>query len=639
MLLVAILAAGCGGGGEGSSTCSLGSTVGCGGSATLPGPPPPDGAGGPSTNPSAAVAAVTLVTSSTDLPSSGLPGTEVTVTALVKSSANVGIAGAKVDFAADSGFLSVASATTDASGKATATLSTGGSAANRAIQVTARSGSQTASASVTVSGTRLTFNAPAALAVGTNADLVATLVDSAGRPIPGAPVTANARIGNAITLGAPRTDASGQVPVQLKVSARGTEEFTVSALGTSVTRAVVVSGGDVVFQPAITTDDNGTEILKQVIAGSCTQVDGTSTTGSGAITLSTSRGTLYTDAACSRPVGGPISYANGTLPRVWLKSADVGVATVDGVLASGGRGSTRIEFIAPLRSTSRVDLQADQALVGPGERSTLIAVVRDGTSANNVVKGATVQFSIVSDLSGGALLAPLSVVTGSDGVARAVFVAGQNAGDKSATVIQAKVLELPTATSTTSLTVNKKALSIQFGTGNKLGSLNSAVLQQDFAVFVSDNAGNPVKDVTISASAWVISYSKGDFAWQSTGGWSQHSLVTCPNEDVLRRGIYDRALDTNGNGLLDPGVPLTITVSGKTDAMGLAMLALRYPADRAFWNEVEVKVSGTVAGTETTPRSMRFTLGGIANDYNDAAVPPPGAVSPYGTSGSCSVAD
>jgi hypothetical protein len=637
MLLVAILAAGCGGGGggEGSSTCSLGASVGCGGSVT----PPPDGSGGPSTNPTAAVAAVSVVTSSPDLPSSGLPGTEVTVTALVKSSANVGIAGAKVEFAADSGFLSVASATTDESGKATAKLGTGGSPANRPIQVTVKSGNQTSSATVTVSGTHLSFNAPASLAVGGNADLVATLVDSAGRPIQGAPVTASARLGNAIILGAKSTDASGQVPVQLKGSARGTEEFTVGALGVTVTRAVVVSGGDVVFQPAIATDENGAETLQAVTMGSCTQVDGSSTTGSGTITLSTSRGTLYLDSACTRPVTGPLGYANGTLPRVWLKSADAGVATIDGVLASGGRGSTRIEFTAPLRPTSRVDLQADQAVVGVGERSTLVAVVRDGTAANNVVKGATVQFSIASDLSGGTLLAPLSAVTGSDGVARAVFVAGPNAGNQSATVIQAKVLELPSATSTASLTVNKKAFSIQFGTGNKLVRFNNAVLQQDFAVFVSDNAGNPVKDVAISASAWVINYAKGGFVKEATGGWTQRLLAACPNEDVQRRGIYERALDTNGNGILDPGVPLTITVSGKTDAMGLAMVSLRYPADRAYWNNVEVKVSGTVGGTETTPRSMVFPLGGIASDYTDDTVAPPGATSPYGSSPSCTTAN
>jgi hypothetical protein len=642
MLLVAILAAGCGGGGsEGSSTCSIGVSTGCGGSVTPPGSPPPDGSGGPGgtgADPSASVAGVSVVTSSGELPSSGVAGTEVTVIALVKTAANVGVPGAKVDFAADSGFLSVASATTDAGGKAIATLSTGGSPVNRAIKVTVKSGSQSGSATVNVSGTHLSFTAPPTLAVGGSADLVATLLDSADHPISGAQVTASARNGNGIALGATSTDRSGHVTVQLKGSARGTEEFTVGALGATVTRAVVVSGGDVVFQPSVMIDANGDEVLKEVTMGGCIPVDGTSSTVSGSIALTTSRGSLYRDAACTQPVTGTLAYANGTLPRVWLSSADAGVATVDGALASGGRGSTRIEFTAPLRPTSRVDLQADQAIVGAGERSTLVAVVRDGTPANNVVKGATVQFSIVSDLSGGTLLAPLSAVTGSDGVARAVFVAGPNAGDTGATVIQARVLELPSATSNTALTVNKKALSIQFGTGNKLIPFNNAVLQQDFAVFVSDNAGNPVKDVTISASAWPTSYRKGTFELD-VESWAQRPVATCPNEDVQRRGIYDPALDRNHNGILDPGVPLTITVSGKTDAMGLAMVSLRYPADRAYWNDVEVKVSGTVAGTETMPRSRVFTLGGIAADYQDKGIAPPGATSPYGTSASCSIAN
>jgi hypothetical protein len=642
MLLVAILAAGCGGGADGQGTCSLGGSAGCGGSIIPPGPP--DGSAPPA-DPSAAVSAVGVVTSSGDLPSSGLPGTEVTVTALVKSAANVGVAGAKVQFSADSGFLSVESATTDAGGKASARLYTGGSPANRAIKVTVRSGAQAGSATVNVSGTHLAFNAPASLAVGDSASLVATLLDSSDRPIPGANVTASARNGNGITLGATKTDASGQVPLQLKGSALGTEEFTVGALGTTVTRSVVVSGGAVVFRPAVTTDASGAQVMKEVTIGSCTPVNGTSSTASSSITLATSRGGLYADAACTRPVSGALAYSGGTLPNVWLKADDAGIATVEGVLAGGGRGSTQIEFTAPLRPTARVDLQANQAIVGAGERSTLVAVVRDGTAANNVVKGATVAFSIVSDLSGGTLLSPLSVVTGSDGVARAVFQAGPNAGDTAATVIQAKVLELPTVTSSTSLTVNKKALSIQFGTGNKLIPLNTAVLQQEFAVFVADNAGNPVKDVAISASAWAVNYSKGSFEQvppdaPATGvQWAHHLVKTCPNEDIHRRGIFDPALDTNKNQILDPGVPLTVTVSGKTDALGLATVWLRYPADRAYWNDVELQVSGTVAGTETTPSARIFTLAGIASDYANRDQPPPGLISPYGVAASCSVAN
>jgi hypothetical protein len=168
------------------------------------------------------------------------------------------------------------------------------------------------------------------------------------------------------------------------------------------------------------------------------------------------------------------------------------------------------------------------------------------------------------------------------------------------------------------------------------------VLQQDFAVFVADNAGNPVKDVTISASAWALTYKKGTHGWVPRSGaalepgiHAPQVSVTCPNEDIQRRGLYDRALDANGNGVLDPGVPLTVTVSGKTDAMGMATVSLRYPADRAQWNDVELTVSGTVAGTESHARTV-FELAGMVSDYTAYDVAPPGDVSPYGKVASCS---
>jgi hypothetical protein len=643
MLLVAILAAGCGGGGAGSSTCTVGSSAGCGG--TLPPPTSPDGGSPSPSDPSAKVAGVSVVTSSSDLPSSGLPDGEVTVTALVKSADNVGVAGAKVEFSADSGLLSVASATTDTAGKAMAKLGTGGSPANRPIKVSVKSGTQAGSATVYVSGTHLTFNAPASLSVGASASAVATLLDSADRPIPGAAVSGNARIGNGIALGGSQTDSKGQVSVQLTGSAGGSEEFTLSALGASVTKVVAVSGGEVVLQPAIMRTASGADVLKEVAMGSCTPVTGTSTTASGTISYSTSRGTLYTDAACSTPAGAALAYSAGKLPGVWLKVADAGIATVDGLLASGGRGSTRIEFVAPLRPTARVDLQADQAVVGPGESSNLVAIVRDGTAANNLVKNATVEFSIVSDPSAGALLTPLAVTTGSDGVARTSFIGGPNPGGKNGTVIQARIAELPTATSSTALTVLGKAISIQFGTGNKVGLPSPEVREMNFAVFVSDQAGNPVKDATVSAAAWVLNYGKGSFYWQKDkfdqpdfepGRWVQSTTDICANEDSPRKGIFEKALDTNGNGVLDPGVPLTVTVSGKTDTMGMATVTVRYPSDRAYWNQVQLTVSGTVAGTEATPRSVVFDLLGVIEDYRSHDVAPAGRWSPYGLS-SCSL--
>jgi hypothetical protein len=276
-------------------------------------------------------------------------------------------------------------------------------------------------------------------------------------------------------------------------------------------------------------------------------------------------------------------------------------------------------------------------VVGSGERSTLIAVVRDGTAANNLVKGATVQFSIVSDPSGGNLLSPFTSVTGSDGIARAVFVGGPADGGKNGTVIQARIAELPSATGVTSLTVNKKALSIQFGTGNQLIEFSTAVLQEDFAVFVSDSAGNPVRDVAISAAAWPTYYKKGHYDFYidpdvvgDKGIWRvADASYVCANEDVQRKGLYESAYDTNNDGMLEPGIPLTVSASGKTDAMGMATVSLRYPRDRAAWVKVELTVTGTVSGTESLARNA-FWLPALAKDLSEKGVTPPGRISPYG---------
>jgi hypothetical protein len=640
ILLAAALLAGCGGGGsapQGSVNCSLSSTAGCGGT-LQPGttPPPPD--------PALTAASVNLVFSSNELASAGTPGTDVLVTALVKTAANTAVAGAKVEFSADSGLLAGASAITDQSGKAVAALGTGGSKVNRTITVSATAGRQTASGVVNVTGTRLTFSGPAFLALGTSAELVATLVDSAGRPIAGAELAATTLNGNTVQLPSKISDSRGQVPLQLSASKRGNEQVTLAAMGASMTRTILVGGSDVILTPAVLVDAGGTELLSQIKVGTCAPVGGSYMVGgtaqSGNVTLNASRGQLFRDAGCTQPLVAPMALVAGQIPGAWIKSANAGVSSIDASVAGGPSASTRVEFIAPLCSCSSVNLQSDAAVVGSGERSNLIAVVRDGTAANNLVKGATVQFSILADPSGGSLLSPFTAVTGSDGIARAVFVAGPADGGKNATVIQARIAELPAVTAVTNLTVNKKALSIQFGTGNLLDEFSPAVLQQDYAVFVADSAGNPVGGVAISAAAWPTTYKKGYYRWyidtsnpSDKGAWqvSEIDAHVCSNEDVARKGLYEPAFDTNNNGVLDPGIPLTVITSGKTDAMGMTTVSLRYPRDRANWVRVELTVTGTVAGTESLARNA-FWLRPLAKDLNDAGVSPPGQTSPYGRS-------
>lgn len=641
ILLAGLVLAGCGGGSAaGPNTCSLSNPAGCGGTIQPnPGPttpPPPD--------PAASAASISLVFSNSELGSAGLPDDEVKVTALVKSSDNTAVANAPIAFSADSGFLAVGATRTDRSGKATAVLGTGGSRLNRPIKVTAKVGAQTASSVVAVVGTRLSVTGPSNLNLGESADLVATLVDSANRPISGETVSATVKNGNTLAAVSTISDSQGQVRMKLQGSQRGDEQVTVTALGASAAKPVRVSGSELVLLPSVTVADGGVETLKEIPVGACSPVDGRYTTAqTGVVTLTASRGALFRDAACTQPLLGSLTIASGSVPRTYIRSDNSGVSTVDAVISGGPAASTRIEFVAPLAASSKINLQTDLAVVGSGERSTLIAVVRDGTPANNLVKGALVQFSILADPSGGNLLSPFTAVTGSDGVARGTFVAGPADGGKDGTVLQARLAAMPAATASTAVTVNRKALSIQFGTGNSLFEYSPAVLQKDFSVFVSDSAGSPVKDVAISVAAWPTMYRKGSYGWQSfsppllePGMWVQFDpITTCENEDVARRGLYDRALDRNGNGMLEPGLPMSVVSGGKTDAFGMTTVSLRYPRDRANWVRVELTVSGTVAGTESRARNA-FWLPALADDMIRYTVPPPGSSSPYGISTSCS---
>ena len=654
IVLAGLVLAACGGGsGANSSTCSLSNAAGCGGSVQ----PPTSDPGTPTTpttpakpDPAASAESVSLVFSNTELASAGLAGGEVTVTALVKTADNTAVPDAPISFRADSGFLAVASATTDKSGKAVATLGTGGSALNRTIKVTAVVGKASGTASVNVTGTRLALSGPSYMVMGSAVDLVATLVDSAGRPISGEAIALSARNGNAVTAAVTSSDSRGQVALRLVGSKRGEEQVVVTALGATAGKPVTVGGSDVQLTPAITVDAGGGETLKEVAVLACSPVDGNFTpngvAASGSVVLTASRGRLYRDAACSTPLTGAVTISGGAFQRVWIRSENAGLSTIDAIVAGGASASTRVEFVAALGASARLNLQAGQAVLASGQSSELIAVVRDGTPANNLVKGALVQFSIVSDPSGGNLQSPFNIVTGSDGVARAVFVAGPADGGKEATRIEARLAAVPAAQAQTLLTVNKKALSIQFGTGNTLVEYSSSVLQQDYAVFVSDGAGNPVRDVTISAAAWPTWYMKGGYVWnpdtaaaKMPGQWRPNPLTIsyCPNEDVARKGLYESAFDHNGNGLLEPGIPLSLVISGKTDAMGMATVSLRYPRDRANWVRVELTVTGAVSGTESVARSS-FTLAALAKDLSDVAVPPPGFTSPYGVN-ACVVAD
>jgi hypothetical protein len=71
-----------------------------------------------------------------------------------------------------------------------------------------------------------------------------------------------------------------------------------------------------------------------------------------------------------------------------------------------------------------------------------------------------------------------------------------------------------------------------------------------------------------------------------------------------------------------------------TDASGVAEAIITYPKSYAHWAEVELEARTGVVGNDP-PTIAKFFLVGLAADYSDIAVSPPGNPSPFGFSTTC----
>jgi hypothetical protein len=314
-------------------------------------------------------------------------------------------------------------------------------------------------------------------------------------------------------------------------------------------------------------------------------------------------------------------------------------------------------------SAARVDVQADKTTVSVFKENsldslaTISAVVRD--SANNLVKNAKINFKLDVDPSGGTL--SNSVATTDDGGLATVqyragtISSGQNAVKISATVTDVGGVPLrANVTSQMSLTVGAQSLFIRLGTDNKVESappLNAKV----WVAMVTDAAGNPVPNTTVQfrlRPTSVNAYRKGFYYFfipedvnndgvispqegRTLADWAQEIVATCQNEDLNFNGILDPNEDFNSSGTLTPGNVASVNRSAATDGSGVALARVTYAKDYASWASVTLQAAIQVAGTEYT-QSVDFVLPGLAADYDDTAVSPPGLHSPFGVSANCS---
>jgi len=290
-----------------------------------------------------------------------------------------------------------------------------------------------------------------------------------------------------------------------------------------------------------------------------------------------------------------------------------------------------------------LELQADPFTLATNDQSAITAVVRD--ASGNLVKNQTVVFSL-ADVTGGSL-SVAQARTNSLGRAQTFYNSSSTTSASNGVEITATVQGSPLVTDTVNLTVAQRELFVSIGTGNSISEPNTAQYSKEWVVQVTDAQGNGVDLVDVSLSVLSVRYWEGNrFATADGWGTDAQPALGCQDEDTLtgdpsydRNGILDPGEDNNGSTRIEAGNIAAVVAQGggstlTTDENGFGLVNVFWPQEFAYWLEVTLEASTTVQGTEFA-ESTTFVLEGLAADFNDPDISPPGVVSPFGTDGSC----
>jgi hypothetical protein len=571
-------------------------------------------------NPPPTVGTLTLTTSSPTLPSDN--SLSATITAIVRDAQNRLLANVPVNFSSSTGAIATSgTGTTNASGQATATLTTPGDPSNRAIAVSATAGAITQTINVDVAGTTLSVAGPETLALNAVGTYTVTLADSAARGIAGRVLTIASTNGNTLSATSVTTDTQGRATVQVTVTAAGNDTLRVTGLGLTGTQAIAVNADSFAFTtPAEAAEltlsgGPGTPVTVRWLRNNAPVPDGT------IVSFSTTRGTLSAATATT-------SAGNATV-NIFSQNAGNAVLSATGSLAGVPVSATRnAEFVA--LTAASIDVQPGVFTIAPRQSTTITAIVRD--AGNNLVKNKLVTFTL-TDVTGGSLSVG-SATTDSQGRAQTVYTAGSGTSAQNGVTVRGSVVEGgATIFDDVQLTVAQQSLFISIGTGNTIEEPNPAQYRLPFVVQVTDANGSGVAGASLTMSVLSVRYLKGQRAWNGsswTGYLGGAPTGICADEDVNRNGVLDPGEDANGSTRLEAGnIALVSPSSVTTDSSGIALIGVLYPQEHAYWLEVTLEARAGVAGTETA-RATTFLLPGAANDFNREDNAPPGPTSPFG---------
>lgn len=609
----------CGGGGGSAGTPS-GTTPGGGGNT-----------GGGTPGSGSTLASLDILPTASTLGSA--PGSSISFIVTAKDSANAAVPAQAVVFSATSGTLTGANPVpvTDANGTITSvSLSAGADATNRSITVTASAGNVTKSIVVPVVGTTLNISGVGSALVG-NPALTFTVkaVDSGGKAVAGANVKIKSANGNTLSPQDAVTNLAGTAAFSFTPTTAGIDTLTVEGLGAIAKSTVAVSNEDFAFTMPLPAANLVVNTANPVSVQY--KVAGVGVAGQ-TVTFSSTRGALTALTAVTNASGVATTSVSSTTAGPVTISAQMGTA----------RSSVTAAFIATVPNT--LVLQANPSAVLPNpsgstaNQSTLSATVRDATG--NPVANQVVNFTATKDGSNGTIT-PGSGTTNADGQTSVQFIPGALSTASNGVEVSATVQSASAVSGTATLTVNGNALFISIGVGSTLTVVDAATYEKDFSVYVTDANGVAAANRAVTLSAFPVSYRKGSLTWYTSRepnvwDYSATSPTPCVNEDRNKNGILDIVLgeDTNGNSVLNPGLPVVISPSSvATDANGYATFKMRFGKNYAYWLDTEVTARSLVGGTEsstTVPYPLQMTA-------SDAQSPesPANRFSPFGQATVC----
>ena len=597
------------------------------------------------------------------VPSDNTASTTLTVTALDAN--NAAMPNITVQLSTDTGLLSTGTVTTDATGMATFTFSSGtASLANRTATITANAGA-TIQKQILILGSTLSLFSASGSSIPNNgaSPVILTFIakNAQGTPLVGTAYTATwATTDTGMVTLTPTsgvTDTNGKFTISVAGSAVGTATITATAAGSTASATVTISlaAGTFSIDQATVTPTSGSPTVTlspsevAMYTSDTMTVEVTDPNSSSTVTFITTSGN-WNNVAGQTSLDVAVGNCGANLACATLYSPPAGTASIQVLDKNNTSLNDTMTASVTAKVPYSITLQATPTQVKKSTgSSSLIATVLDATGAP--VGNAPVAFSLSNTTGGGESVSPVLAYTAaiagnnlSLGQASATFSAGSLSSNASGVQVRATVLgtavateaNLPSPVDATpsgndaAIVIGGTAGSIAFGTSTKITELNSTTYQYPMSVQVSDVNGNPAPaGTTVTLSLWPIAWSTesipctADFTDASgnvSGGGDTATAGTFYNEDTnenlnldtgedgKRKYFFGTYADTTGtkDGQITPvnSAAGTLPSTVSTDANGLANFSLIYLKSSAIWTWVRIRASTVVQGTETLSQTI-----------------------------------